>query len=441
MANYNQISYGSKGDDVIELQKLLNQNGYNLDVDGKFGPKTKEAVGDYQAKNHMAVDYIVGNDTWSALRDHSDEEGGRVFTNGGVTGGETPWFDSYDSYTQSDEVKAAEDLLQDYINNKKPGDYESQWQDQLNDILQQILNREEFSYDLNGDALYQQYKDQYVTQGQLASMHTMGQAQAATGGYGNSYAQTAGQQAYQSYLQGLNDKVPELYQLALNKYNAEGDAMYNNASIMAQMENQDYSRYRDQLDDYYNELARLTDDARYKAEWEYNKWLNDTNLRYQIDRDRIDDNKWQAEFDEAKRQFDEQMEYANKDSNGSGNSNGSNNSNNSNNNKSYTPNPGWSSDKIKQFQEAHGLTVDGIWGPNTAAAYDKDPNWSPSGNGKERYANWSGGQWEAYFAHIRQTEGQAAAQAELDYFIKNGYIPTQFVSMASIGVRGGSMGH
>ena len=62
-------------------------------------------------------------------------------------------------------------------------------------------------------------------------MDTMGQAQAMTGGYGNSYAQTVGQQTYQGYLQGLNDQVPALYQLALDKYNSEGNQLKDNMGI------------------------------------------------------------------------------------------------------------------------------------------------------------------------------------------------------------------
>ena len=67
MATYNQIGYGSKGSDVTELQKLLNNNGYNLSVDGVFGANTQAAVKDYQKKNSLAVDGIVGNNTWGAL--------------------------------------------------------------------------------------------------------------------------------------------------------------------------------------------------------------------------------------------------------------------------------------------------------------------------------------------------------------------------------------
>ena len=214
-------------------------------------------------------------------------------------------------YKPSDTVTQADALLQQQLA-QKPGEYTSAWQTQLNDTLNKILNREKFSYDLNGDALYQQYKDQYTTQGKLAMMDTMGQAAAMTGGYGNSYAQTAGQQAYQGYLQQLNDRVPELYQLALGQYNQEGQNLYDQASLMASMEDQDYGRYRDQLSDYYTDLNYLTENARYMSETEYQQALDDFNIKYTAYRDEIGDQHWQANFDEAVRQYNEQMEESKK---------------------------------------------------------------------------------------------------------------------------------
>ena len=69
---------------------------------------------------------------------------------------------------------------------------------QLRAVRDKVLNRSPFTYDMNEDMLYQQYKDSYTRQGKLAMQDTMGQAAALTGGYGNSYATTAGQQTYNS---------------------------------------------------------------------------------------------------------------------------------------------------------------------------------------------------------------------------------------------------
>ena len=314
MATYKQVSYGSKGSDVTELQKLLNQNGYTLDTDGIYGSKTQAAVKDYQKKNNLAVDGIVGNNTWGALTKAPSNSGQASPSTPAQTETKTPTFE-YGAYKPSDTVSQAEALLQQHMAHR-PGQYQSTWESQINDTLQQILNRKKFSYDLNGDALYQQYRDQYVNQGKLAMMDTMGKAAALTGGYGNSYAQSVGQQAYQAYLQQLNEVVPELYGMALDQYNQEGDALYDQAALMAQMEDQDYGRYRDQLSDYYAELERLANDSRYQSETDYGRWADDRNFaygqyaddrnfNYQTERDKIADEQWQKQYDEQVRQYNQ----------------------------------------------------------------------------------------------------------------------------------------
>ncbi len=115
----------------------------------------------------------------------------------------------------------------------QPGTQGGQWKDQLDDTIDKILNREQFSYDMDSDAMYEQMKDQYIRQGQMAMMDTMGKAATMTGGYGNSYAQGVGQQAYQEYLQGFNDVVPDLYQMALDAYTREGQALGDKYAVLA----------------------------------------------------------------------------------------------------------------------------------------------------------------------------------------------------------------
>jgi peptidoglycan hydrolase-like protein with peptidoglycan-binding domain len=352
MATYNQVSFGSKDKNTVtELQKMLNQSGnYGLEEDGIFGSNTLDAVKKYQQANGLDVDGIVGQNTWAALTKNAT---GSAATEDASTGFQ------YDPYQKSDTVTQAEALLQQHMASK-PGEYQSTWQSQLNDIIQQIQNREKFSYDLNGDALYQQYKDQYMQQGKMAMMDTMGQAQAMTGGYGNSYAQTVGQQAYQGYLQQLNDKVPELYQLALSQYNAEGDAMYNNASLLAGMEEQDYGRYRDQVSDYNTELGRLTDDARYQAEQDYGKWADKLNLDYGMYRDTVADQQWQATFDEGVRQYNQQ--YALSAAKGSGGTGGGGTGGGGS-----WDNGGYDEELVRKAQDKVGAGVDGKWGSESAA--------------------------------------------------------------------------
>lgn len=71
--------------------------------------------------------------------------------------------------------------------------------------------------------------------------------------------------------------------------------------------------------------------------------------------------------------------------------------------------------------------------------YNETP--APTGDTKEYYANWNAGDWEGYFANIRQTEGKAAAEEELRYFTSKGLIPQKFVTYGAIGARGSSGGH
>ena len=149
-------------------------------------------------------------------------------------------------YRPSQAVNQAHMQLQQTLTNR-PGAYVNPHQAQLNTLYQQVMNRPQFKYDLNGDMLYQQYRDQYQQAGRQAMMDTMGQAAAMTGGYGNSYAATAGNQAYQQYLAQLNNVIPSLQDRAYQRYQDEGAALNNQYALTQAAEQADYGRYQDSL--------------------------------------------------------------------------------------------------------------------------------------------------------------------------------------------------
>ena len=307
MASYKQVIKDDEGNGAVSLKDLLNKSG------------NESTVGQGTTVKETPIKSGSGS-----LTGFKPTENAPISTMGASTGTAQPASATnnaggyqYADYQESDTVRQAEAMLNEQLANK-PGEYQSAWQQQLNDAINKILNREKFSYDLNGDALYQQYKDKYIQQGKMAMMDTMGQAQAMTGGYGNSYAQSVGQQAYQSHLQELNDIVPELYQMAYDQYAQEGQDMYNQAALLAQQEDRDYGRYQDAMNAWQAERDYLA--GRYDSERDYDygkytderdfgygAYIDDRNYQYQQEQDAIEAERWQKEFEEAQRQYNEQM--------------------------------------------------------------------------------------------------------------------------------------
>lgn len=139
----------------------------------------------------------------------------------------------------------------------KPADFTWENQELLDQKTSEWMNRDKFSYDMHKDPLYQQYKEQYSALGKLAMEDTMGQAAAMTGGYGNSYAQSVGQQAYQQYMDQLNAMVPDLYAMARSDYEAEGQNLYNQIALLEGQRSQAFNEYQADMNDWYNYLNVL----------------------------------------------------------------------------------------------------------------------------------------------------------------------------------------
>lgn len=159
---------------------------------------------------------------------------------------------------------------------KKPDELKTEqqgvdWAQTASDLYGQIANRPKFTYDVNNDALYQSYRDQYARNGQRAMQDTMGQAAALTGGYGSTYAQAVGQQQYNDYMTKLNAEIPNLYAQARAAYDKDTDDLYNRYNLAMTMENQEYNRGRDALDDEWR-------NKEWEANQAYQNWqMNRTN--------------------------------------------------------------------------------------------------------------------------------------------------------------------
>jgi hypothetical protein len=61
------LKRGSRGEPVKALQQALVGAGFDLDVDGDFGKKTEDAVKEFQRRNGLTADGIVGSKTLTML--------------------------------------------------------------------------------------------------------------------------------------------------------------------------------------------------------------------------------------------------------------------------------------------------------------------------------------------------------------------------------------
>ena len=305
MATYSTIKRGSRGDDVERLQTMLNNAGYSLDVDGIFGDNTYNAVRQYQRAQGLDVDGIVGTNTWgttSGVVDVTQPPTTSTTPGGNAVIGGYNFTTPRPTYTPSQAVTDAENALKEWEANR-PGDYVSQYQDQLDALYNQIVGRGEFSYDPSADPLYEMYKDRYTAGGQLAMQDAMAGAAALSGGYGNSYAQTVGQQQMGAYMTALADVLPELEARAYERWRDEGTDLYNQFQLTQGLDATGYDRYRDTVGDYYNDLGYAYGKWQDLYGNDYNQYLNalaawqdDRNFAYQQAMDALAQQNYEREW-------------------------------------------------------------------------------------------------------------------------------------------------
>ena len=175
--------------------------------------------------------------------------------------------------------------------NKKSAvpEYKSRYSDAVKSNLSSVLGKKKFNYDIGSDKLFSQYKDSYTKAGKTAMEDTVGNASMLTGGYANSYAVTAGQQAYDSYMSKLNDKIPELEQRAYERYRDEEDSAYKKLNTLIGLEDTEYGRYRDSVADYntnrefeYNKNKDAQAQRNWQAQFDRDKYVNDRDFNRSV---------------------------------------------------------------------------------------------------------------------------------------------------------------
>ena len=237
--------------------------------------------------------------------------------------------------------------------------------DEIQDMMDKITNREKFSYDVDNDQLFQQALASAMNSGKQAMQDTIGQASALTGGFGSSYATSAGNQAYNAFIEDAYDNLPQYYQMAMEAYQMEGDEMYRQLGMYTDADDREYSRllnayeatsqyrnraydeaygqFRDDKSDAFalaniqlNEHSQLVNDAytlystasdyeKTRYERSYNEWSDSVSLlldkfkmqhsgavenrdyNYQVGRDAVEDKFKQQEIDISKQGLDHQI--------------------------------------------------------------------------------------------------------------------------------------
>lgn len=177
-------------------------------------------------------------------------------------------------YEESDKVKDAHERYTQYKESQKPADYAFSDSDRLAATEDKLFNAEGFNYNVSDDPLYSQYKDVYTREGEKAMRDTVGTASALTGGYASSYAQTAGNAAYNEHLSKLNDVVPQLYSAAYSRYSDELDRLESKLGYLTDKNTREYSRYLDSYKAYTDEVDSLRD--LYLKEYGYDIDLQDS---------------------------------------------------------------------------------------------------------------------------------------------------------------------
>lgn len=179
----------------------------------------------------------------------------------------------FDNYVKTYSLKSTSDLEQETLDKYKIGNYgyNDPFEDTMKGLLEQILNPKPFSYDSATDPSFKSYEQQYNRQGDRALTNTMSEASALTGGRLNSWAVSAGQQAKENFDQKLMDVIPQLENMAYNRYQDGISNKRSDFNTLLDVDNEAFRRASDERSFAYGTSADVRENARLAEETKYNR--------------------------------------------------------------------------------------------------------------------------------------------------------------------------
>lgn len=129
--------------------------------------------------------------------------------------------------------------------------YKSKYTSTINDLADKYMN-DKFEWSKEQSPEYATYKDYYRREGQRQQENVTESYAANTDGYSNTYAQAAGQRAYNQYMDELVNKIPALKQTALADWQQNQEQRLNQISMLRGFDDTAYAQYRDRVSDLYD---------------------------------------------------------------------------------------------------------------------------------------------------------------------------------------------
>lgn len=324
------INYtGTSAQTSSMAQKLFGGGGSSSGSSTKSGASSSasKGTGSYQQSSNVTNAQAEADAYRNKLKDMSN-----------VTNivDQSTWDAINTKFTEPDAYTQAMNYTNSYLEKLSSG--KTSYTDRINALMDEIQNRDKFEYDADTDTLFQQALASAMSSGKTAMQDTIGQASALTGGYGSTYATSAGNQAYNSFIEDAYNNLPEYYQMAMEAYQMEGDEMYKQLSMLNDADATEYQRTYDawsanfanaqniynnaynlwsdnvdnaiqsaglQLSEHgqiydqtYNTYTAVADHAQQMYANEYNQWADAVNNAYRY-----------AELFQRQNEFNQEMAY------------------------------------------------------------------------------------------------------------------------------------